>query len=693
MTPLPCDGQYIFQRRRGMQVCSASSSFGLSPYAVCKIILMFSTLKVLYKYKLCLQRDDSEGGEKLNREIKEDNRIGGGVVRRMMSGGKLVLRREPGGGVVCRGRGGEERRSQDSKMIRRSMRNNNDRSKEQRERSQTSPEVNWSSKRQKTDQDQKRTLDSSSRANRPDKIEVTPRSPIKNQRKRKVDTESEEPLKKSPKVVIDYRLGAESSESLKKSLKDGASAVQHLQKEPDGPPVAVTEDLESCPSPEPEKMDCSDATSQVSPDGNQSEGNKDSTVSPQDPADEDMDLESEVEADKLQDPIGPSASQTFSGPFSSAGNMQKVPDGQPKTVYSSPIQADYIDAKPSVQIIRPRVPADIHQPLSYRDPQNYIDAKRNVQFKGSSLADHGIKQQKYKADIHQPLSYRDPQNDIGAKRNAQFKRLSMADHGIKQQKYKGSKLFWKFAVPIMGLIAVLTACILCLWVPKTTVHRMLKREEFLQGKMKEIQTRFPNQREELWVRSTVLLKKHVGTAVHTQPVILMFTAAQDAKGTMRCLVRMIAEAYVSAFNSSVLEINGSDMNSLNSDEVKLGLDNQLSSRFKEGRKAAIIHHFQDLPPPSTLLFYKYCDHENAAFKDISLLITVLLDEPTLNSDLPLNTLEETVHDFLRKKLCSDKPGTFNVMNIDKLSGLWSRISHLVLPVKLEKEIETGACPV
>ncbi|XP_078074179.1 uncharacterized protein LOC144497183 isoform X2 [Mustelus asterias] len=527
-----------------------------------------------------------------------------------------------------------------------------------------------------------------------DRIKVTSRAPIKNQRKRHIDSvsdngpesESPEPLKKSPKGTVPAHglgskspeplkksskgtvpargLGSESPESLKKSSKDGTSVGSYLQKKPDGPRVAAKGNLELQTHPEPEKMDYSDDFNSVSPDGNQSDDDNDLTASLQNSSDEDMDSESEMETDGLQVPTEPSARQTSADIYQSMSYRESQNCTKPSCMrLSRPRVADYGTKQTA---LKGPFPSAGSRPIIFQ-------RKSQLPFSGPA-----------QADIRQPMNYRERQNYTDSKQSGQFIRPSVA----------GTKFFWRFVIPVMGLTAVLGACIFCLWISKVTDRPMLKeREKLFLGKWEKMKTMFPNQQDELWIRSGILLKKHIGTAVHTQPVILMFAAAQDAIETMQCLTRKIGEAYASVFNSSTLEINGSDKKSLSTDMVKLELDNQLSSAFQKGSKAVIIHHFQDLPPPSTLLFYKYCDHENAAFKDVSLLITVLLDEPTLNPDLPLKNLEETVQDFLKRKFCSDKPGEFNVMDADKLGGLWSRISHLVLPVRLEREIEGGDCPV
>lgn len=207
-----------------------------------------------------------------------------------------------------------------------------------------------------------------------------------------------------------------------------------------------------------------------------------------------------------------------------------------------------------------------------------------------------------------------------------------------------------------------------------------------------LETQFPSQQLELWKRSKIHLERHLKTANPTEPVSLILTAGLRAEKTLQCLAQGLASSFSSSLSGSVLYINGASKASLDSDEVKLDIDNQLQAAFEGGKPAAVIHRVEELPPGSTLIFYRYCDHENAAFKRVFLLFTVLLPQDEVSSELSLKNVEEMVQDYVQERLVgSTKQTTFNEMDTNKFGGLWSRISHLILPVVSEKEIEQKGC--
>ncbi|XP_071343764.1 torsin-1A-interacting protein 2-like isoform X2 [Trachinotus anak] len=223
------------------------------------------------------------------------------------------------------------------------------------------------------------------------------------------------------------------------------------------------------------------------------------------------------------------------------------------------------------------------------------------------------------------------------------------------------------------------------------VSRDVKPETFA-GQLALLEAQFPSQRPELWKRSKIHLERHLRTAQPTEPVSLIFTAGSKANKTLHCLARGLASSFSAALNASVLHIDGASKASQDSDEVKLDIDSQLKAAFEGDKPVAVIHHLEELPPGSTLIFYRYCDHESAAYKQVFLLFTVLLPQDEISSDKHLKDVEEMVQDYVKERLVSSSSQTsFNEMDTDKYGGLWSRISHLILPVVSEKEVEQKGC--
>lgn len=173
---------------------------------------------------------------------------------------------------------------------------------------------------------------------------------------------------------------------------------------------------------------------------------------------------------------------------------------------------------------------------------------------------------------------------------------------------------------------------------------------------------------------------------------LILAAGTRAERTLRCLAQGLASSFSSALNASVLHLDGASRATSDSDEVKLDIDTQLRAAFEGDKPAAVIHRFDSLPAGSTLIFYRYCDHENAAYKRAFLLFTVLLPDDEIDGELSLKQVEEAVQDHVKDKMVtSSQHGAFNKMDMDKFGGLWSRISHLILPVVSEEEVERSGC--
>ncbi|XP_057698035.1 torsin-1A-interacting protein 2-like [Corythoichthys intestinalis] len=244
---------------------------------------------------------------------------------------------------------------------------------------------------------------------------------------------------------------------------------------------------------------------------------------------------------------------------------------------------------------------------------------------------------------------------------------------------------------IISVVLVLVATLVQRHLETPPPNTGLPIEIFL-SQLKTVEARFPHQRPELWSRSRIHLKRHLATARPSEPVSLILTAGIGSSGTLRCLAHDLGAAFSAAMNGSVLQIDGAGRAGEDSDQVKLDIDGQLQGAFEGDKPVAVIHHFEQLPPGSTLIFYRYCDHENAAYKKTFLIFTVLLEEEAIPAEISLNAVEEMVDDYLQRKFLSHgRPLAYDRMDLDKYGGLWSRISHLILPVAAEASTEHKGC--
>ena len=185
----------------------------------------------------------------------------------------------------------------------------------------------------------------------------------------------------------------------------------------------------------------------------------------------------------------------------------------------------------------------------------------------------------------------------------------------------------------------------------------------------ELQKSFTNQTEQFWM----ILKKrgsaHLRNKHPTQPLVFLLAAPPTAHEWVDCLATKLAEKLDPNRKGNLATIDGNQENGNSADKTKEKMDEILEEKFKAGHKVAIIHHLELLPPTSPLLFYSYCDDQNAPYKDVAIIFTVHLPDEPSSSPSPKEA-EGIVEEYLANEVWSK-------VDKDAVSALLSRIATTV----------------
>ena len=140
--------------------------------------------------------------------------------------------------------------------------------------------------------------------------------------------------------------------------------------------------------------------------------------------------------------------------------------------------------------------------------------------------------------------------------------------------------------------------------------------------IENLQKSFTNQTDRFWkiLRSRGLA--HLRSKDPSQPLVFLLAAPPAAHEWVDCLATKLAEKLDPQHTTTLARINGKEEKENPPEETKKMMDNLLKEKFAAGHRVAIIHHLELLPPPSPILFYSYCDDQNAPHKHVAVIFTV-----------------------------------------------------------------------
>lgn len=185
----------------------------------------------------------------------------------------------------------------------------------------------------------------------------------------------------------------------------------------------------------------------------------------------------------------------------------------------------------------------------------------------------------------------------------------------------------------------------------------------------ELQQSFTNQTERFWMILKNRGLAHLRNKHPTQPLVFLLAAPPPAHEWVDCLATKLAEKLDPKQKRNLATIDGNQEKGNSADNTKEKMDEILEEKFKAGHRVALIHHLELLPPPSPLLFYSYCDDQNAPYKHVTIIFTVSLPEEP-SSSLSPKEAEGVVEEYLANEVWSK-------VDEDAVSALLSRIATTV----------------
>ena len=249
-----------------------------------------------------------------------------------------------------------------------------------------------------------------------------------------------------------------------------------------------------------------------------------------------------------------------------------------------------------------------------------------------------------------------------------------AESDSKEEKYLSSKMNSKRHVTWIQTIKFICMLAVILFIVAFLVRIIFRHSEpdrvyEFNKTIVELQSSFTNQTDRFWRILKNRGLAHLNNTSPPQPLVLLLAAPPAAHGTVDCLARKLAAALDPRQERILATIDGREERSYPGEETKKKMDDLLKRKFMDGHRAALVHHLELLPPPSPLLFYSYCDDQNAPHKHVAIIFTVHLPKEP-DASLEPKEAEGTVEKYLADIVWAEE-------DKDAVAALLSRVADTV----------------
>ena len=148
--------------------------------------------------------------------------------------------------------------------------------------------------------------------------------------------------------------------------------------------------------------------------------------------------------------------------------------------------------------------------------------------------------------------------------------------------------------------------------------------------MTDVQSNFPGEDRRFWSSIIAPIHRIIKENLPSRPAIVLIATMMPNRATAECLTREVASQVDALYglhdnNDTYITIEAAHLTSLDPDEAKTHMDQDLSDNYQGRHMVAVIHDLGSLPASAATLLHAYCDHESAHFKNAVLLATAYLE--------------------------------------------------------------------
>lgn len=231
---------------------------------------------------------------------------------------------------------------------------------------------------------------------------------------------------------------------------------------------------------------------------------------------------------------------------------------------------------------------------------------------------------------------------------------------------------------ILMIACILIGLLLCLFISSNKNidsvfedSNDLTFKTFVQN-IDELKEDFPSQTRRTWKILQSTAKHVLNRPEPIYPSIVLMSSEMGNSDLTSCLANKISEKFKASTGdrTSVFTTDIKSYSHLDSAEQKIRLDEAFLQAFQRGRsKSILVENLQLLSGEAALLLYKYCDNDNAPYKDVLILLTIY--GPTGDANMSGN-IEEYLGSIWRKSI-----------DPDKVEALMSRVANNIVVVNQE----------